>query len=479
MVANRTTVYIFCRKEKKMREFIKQYQNPNVVPLNMALINHYYDSDLVPFIVDAFKSLEVIPNIKILGYRYETNPRNIDMNEFIRTRNNSKSQKQLQTKYVFMEESRIAMISIDIQLTWGDETKVITKKLIVPVRDKDGYYLIKGTRYTLMYQLVDASTYTTRQNLVYKSLTAISIGRTAHMLTTTEGEEYKVPAYIIYMFGKPMDIFLLYFAKMGMRKTLRYFSVQNVIDFTTTCTEDLDKYVYISISKKLYIRVVKNIFEESVYVRSMVAMIDVVTTNRLAIENLDNRHLWIEKIGSRSVTNSYNYYDKGMTTLLYFDRLLDETSKKILKVHGVNKNNVYAIVRWLVQNYNELRKKDNMDLANKRLRDNEILGALLTKALSERVSRIIRLGKKCDMEQLTTMFNFNGDIIITELHNSQLLRYDERVNDMDLWSKLKYTKESRMVYANLFNCWDELVKSIVPKCNNLLNRVNQQPRYAY
>ena len=34
-----------------MREFIKQYQNPNVVPLNMALINHYYDSDLVPFIV--------------------------------------------------------------------------------------------------------------------------------------------------------------------------------------------------------------------------------------------------------------------------------------------------------------------------------------------------------------------------------------------------------------------------------------------
>ena len=128
-----------------MREFIKQYQNPNVVPLNMALINHYYDSDLVPFIVDAFKSLEVIPNIKILGYRYETNPRNINMNEFIRTRNNSKSQKQLQTKYIFMEESRIAMISIDIQLTWGDETKVITKNLIVPVRDKDGYYLIKGT----------------------------------------------------------------------------------------------------------------------------------------------------------------------------------------------------------------------------------------------------------------------------------------------------------------------------------------------
>jgi hypothetical protein len=45
------------------------------------------------------------------------------------------------------------------------------------------------------------------------------------------------------------------------------------------------------------------------------------------------------------------------------------------------------------------------------------------------------------MEQLMSMFNFNGDIIITELHNSQILRFDERVNDMDLWSKLKYTKK--------------------------------------
>lgn len=422
-----------------MKKFIKGYQNPNILPLNEALINHYYDNDLVPYIVDAFKSLEVLPYIKILGYKFEPDESKIDMNEFIRTRNNSKSQKQLQTSYMYVQESRNAQITMKIELTLNGESKIIYKKLLIPKSDKDGYYLIKGKRYSLLYQLVDASTYTTRENLVYKSLTGVSIGRQSETLESTDGEVYKVPAFVIYMFGKPMNILLLYFASMGVSKTLRYFSVDKIISFSDNCEDEPEKYIYFMISKKIYIKVNRYFFKNYTYVQSIVKMIDLITTNRLTFDDLDNKNFWVEKIGSRSVTNPYNYYDKGKTTLLYFDRLLDETSKKILKVHGNNKNNIYAVVRWLVQNFNELRKKDNMSLINKRLRDAECLGSLLTKAFSERVNRIIRLGKKVDMEQLEGMFNFNGDIIITELQTSGLLRYDERINDQDLWNKLKWT----------------------------------------
>ena len=93
----------------------------------------------------------------------------------------------------------------------------------------------------------------------------------------------------------------------------------------------------------------------------------------------------------------------------------------------------------MIQNFNELRKKDNLDLRNKRLRCNEYIAALLTKSFSDRVNRIIGYGNKVTIEKISEIFKFNGDIIIKQLHNSGLLRYDDNVNDMDMFSKLKWT----------------------------------------
>jgi len=78
--------------------------------------------------------------------------------------------------------------------------------------------------------------------------------------------------------------------------------------------------------------------------------------------------------------------EKGLNTLKFIERMLDETTKDILKINDSNKKSIYSILRWMVQNYNELRKKDNMDLTNKRLRCNEYIVSLLTKAFNERMT---------------------------------------------------------------------------------------------
>ena len=51
-----------------MQKFIKEYRNKNEDRFNYSLINREYDDDLVEYIIDCCKSLEVLEYIKFLGY---------------------------------------------------------------------------------------------------------------------------------------------------------------------------------------------------------------------------------------------------------------------------------------------------------------------------------------------------------------------------------------------------------------------------
>ena len=118
---------------------------------------------------------------------------------------------------------------------------------------------------------------------------------------------------------------------------------------------------------------------------------------------------------------------------------MDETTKKILKLDDINKKDIYHILRWMMQNYNELRKKDNLSLENKRLRCNEYIAALLTQEFSNRLNRLITLGSKAVLQNYMDLFKFSGEILIQKMHSSGILRFDDTINDMDFFSKFKYT----------------------------------------
>lgn len=419
-----------------MKNFIKEYQNPNESNLNFGLMDRDYDDDLIEHIVASCKSLEVLKYVKFLGYDYVQDERKIDINDYIMTR--KKQKKGEVSKYMFLKDSRYAELKLKFKLNCRDKTETLTKKLLIPVPDRDGYYTIKGNKYFLMYQLVDASTYTTSQNLTLKSLMPVSVKRNSKEYKDSTGELHVAPTYSIYVFRKEIDILLFYFAKTGVKKALEYFSVDKVIRFVDS-ERDPENNMYFTISSKIMLEVNKHFFLKHQYVRSMTFMILNIVTNRLTFDMLEDKDYWVERIGSLNATNVYNYREKGLNTLTFFDRMLDETTKKILKLHGHNKKNIYSVVRWMIQNFNELRKKDNLDLTNKRLRCNEYIASLLTKAFSDRVNRTIRLGNKVTIENVRHIFKFQGDIIIQQLHTSGLLRFDDKINDMDFFSKLKYT----------------------------------------
>ena len=428
--------------------------------LNYDLMNKSQDAPLVEYIKDTWKSLEVVPNIKIVGFDYSERESAIDINDHIFKREKKKRKKD-RYQYKFIADDRCGNLTTHI-LIMMEETnpstgeKVIheypiTKSMLIPIRDSQGNFYIKGKKYYMIYQLVEKSTYTSNSSITLKSLMPIAVKRNiihqeSYNSDTSEefhkgtvyakdenGTMYNLPSYSVYVFRKEIPVILFYIAK-GIRFALDYLNVANTI-FIVDHADNDPEYIYFKISSECYIKVIKEMFDKYPFVQSVVGGLLEVTSKRTTIQQLENGKVWIKKL---SPTENY---EKGKDTIKFFNRLLDETTKKILKVNEYHREDIYSLLRWMMQEFNDLRLKDNMDLANKRLRCNEYVASLLTKEFSKRLNSIFSLGDKATIDNFRNIFKFPGDILIQKMHTSGILRFDDSVNDMTFFSKFRYTNK--------------------------------------
>ena len=116
------------------------------------------------------------------------------------------------------------------------------------------------------------------------------------------------------------------------------------------------------------------------------------------------------------------------------ERLLDTVTRIDLRLDDVYKNDIYALMRWMIFEFDNLKTRNNMDLHNKRIRKNEyIVGSTLGKKISENINKIIEKQSKSKMNTMDTLlesFNFASDIIVNGMRNNgDLVKSDELVND--------------------------------------------------
>ncbi len=287
--------------------------------------------------------------------------------------------------------------------------------------------------------MVDSSTYTRGQTVVLKSLLPVNLNREDDTITDSDGLQHQVKKFTVLIFNSKIDILYFYFAKFGANNALKFFSLDQIMSFTTEIN-DQEQNLYFPIRSNLYLEVNRKFFNDFDYVRNMTATIMATMTNRTTMEDLDNPIYWIERLGSlRPGAKPHTYYEKGKTTQTSFERMIDVGTQEILKLSVVNKSDTYSVMRWMMQNYNSLRKKDDMDLKNKRLRCNEYIAGFLTAEFSKRVNRIIKYKNRVDLKKVKGIVSMPVDIIINKLHTSGLFRSNEAVNDMDFYTKLKYT----------------------------------------
>lgn len=421
--------------------------------LNMPLINRELDKELYLYVYETIKSLEVFECIKILGYSYTDKESDIKMQEYQRSRMvGGKKVLEDPVQIRTMQESRCGELSIHYELSIDVKqedgtTKVMskryTKKILIPLKDEDGYYMLKGKRYILMYQLVDSTTYSTTNSVVLKSIMPIPLKRKVKHIYDVDRNPYTVPIYSTTIFKNEINMLLLFFAKMGFLESLTYLSVDKAITMTEDMKDDLDKYIYFRINQSLYIRVNRFVFDESNEVKSIVGMLLDCMNNRTTIQNVVDNNFWLEKLGNQqNIQQPAFKRAKAKNLLVSADRMMDMTTRRVLNIAPDHKDSMYSALRWMFMNYNELKSKRIMDITNKRLRDNEYIASLMTNELSKSLYRIMTKVRKPQSRNLNTLeelFSFRGDILINNLYNSGLFKYDDVVNDMDFWNKLKYT----------------------------------------
>ncbi len=172
-----------------MKQLLKDYNNVAEDRLNYDLMNRKYDDSIVDYIVNACKSLEVLHYITFEGYEYIEDESKIDINKYIHKR--SKSKKTENVRYRYLADSRYAEMILHFKITFKDKIKIIKKPILIPIPDDDGFYLIKGTKYFLLYQLVDSSTYNTSDSLTLKSLMPVILKRVSREFKDVDNVTYE------------------------------------------------------------------------------------------------------------------------------------------------------------------------------------------------------------------------------------------------------------------------------------------------
>jgi len=188
----------------------------------------------------------------------------------------------------------------------------------------------------------------------------VSVKRHVIEVSDINEKKYSVPYYSVFIFRKEVPVILLYLSK-GLDFTIDYLGMIHVMEIIDSVDESSlydTEYLYFPLSSRCYIKVDKELFDKYIFVQSVVGAFSHVTTSRVTIQQLNDPKVWIKK-----TVNPANY-EKGLSIVQYSNRLLDETTQKILKLPEYYKHDIFAVLKWIMQNYNALRLKDNCDLAN-------------------------------------------------------------------------------------------------------------------
>ena len=455
-----------------MLNYIALYPNEHEKEFNMDFLNSTFDKSLDEYAIACMKDFEEIKNIEILEYKIIEDQDEVDINNHMVNINFKKKHVDdiVIPKNIYMLDTRFHEIVFKIRVFTNLNEKIIVKRILVPTL-YDGYYLINNRKMKAIWQLVDASTYSQRGKVTMKSRMPIIIHNNKHKITPDiHGEEFVLPIFSYAQdtsskkrggpkSGGPskkkkakfINPLMIYCAKMGMTKTIKFFGMDGIVKMKRSYTKKDEKECYIFECNDVYIITKKELFDKYEMIKAFVCMA-VHLQNRdfpVTVDDLDDTNYWVCRmgyIGSVKNVNIYSFYEKGKTTQTMIERLLNSFSIDTLRLPDIYKSNIYYVIYWLITNFDEKKQQVNIDMANKRIRKNEaIISATLGRKVSENINKLIERKSKSklnNMDTLLELFNFNSDIILTGMRNmNDLIKADDGSNDMAFLNDFAYTSK--------------------------------------
>jgi hypothetical protein len=191
-----------------MKKFLKRYSDQNPERFNSDFILSRNDEDIVDYIRDIFKALEILNEIEVLEVKLET-----DESDFGPIRNQHQYYKPIMpsrlnkihykikitpseivaNKPILVDENEDLEDYDHVTTTDPNENSfIIEKDLFINKVVDNSFYINEGIRYFLIYQIVDNSTYGTESSLSLKSLLMpITIKKSKESVKLTDFFEIK------------------------------------------------------------------------------------------------------------------------------------------------------------------------------------------------------------------------------------------------------------------------------------------------
>jgi len=489
-----------------MYSFLKGYSKENPERFNRDFIMSRNDKDILEYIRDIFKALEILGEIEVLEVKLETDESNflpaINSAQYYKPNLQSRLNKiHYKLKITPTEEKIIKPILVDenedIDMTKfnakeeskSDTSFIIEKDLFINKLLDNSFYMNEGIRYFLIYQIVDNSTYGTKDAVSLKSLLMpITIMKRKQvyplvdMFNSTEVYD-DLPVYDVLLFANKINPVLYVMGKYAFNSIV---SADGIFTDTkdinidklqahrdTTLIEKFNKFFGVDIefgdeftilnkegrtvlklmrdksTAASYISVdsekLKNRDENLMTVLGSLADIRAKDKKKLISFNYDeltSPYFWIDKLSTFFTKNSEpeRKFEKIKTMLISLDRLMDDATRKILNLTDKDKTNTLTVLRYIMKNFGTLSQEDNQDLDNKRIRLYEYQLYPLRKYFSDQIYRVLNSPTRSRLILDRMFSNLNPMYIIKQTVVNELLRYYNSTNEMNLYSTLlKYT----------------------------------------
>lgn len=347
--------------------------------------------------------------------------------------------------YINLKDSDIKLMIVTYFMSIKGVSNYLDVYIAIPRIVNKFYLRLAGSIYSAMFQIVESSTYnnTTSANNKYHRITFrtilanLNMYRNFQVLRTTIKEEVRCSFFLANVFNKSLPAMKYIFAKYGFYNTLKFFKIDPTILYVTDeDPADPDRYYCFQKKEGMYIVVDRYIFDNDRAVQSLVYTIYCSINRATTVPDIYTDDFWIKSLGASFNNDSK---DKGLSVLDSMEHIYDISTKRMIKLPEEEKRDIYHILRWLITEFSQLRIKDNLDLATKRIRFSEYIAAIYAAKLSKGIYRIADLGNRADIDSIRKAININVMYLIEEMQKSKLVNYRDMVNDCDSFAALKFT----------------------------------------
>ena len=354
----------------------------------------------------------------------------------------------LQVKY-FIRHNGYETQKIDnVDTLVKDPWEILDVLIVLPRYTRKYYFKLNGNYYSDIFQIVDGSTYNNANNGLkskkapnntFKSIfTPIKMYRMYKDIPDIDGKVVRHHYYttiINIVFNTHHNTMLYFLACFGFYGTLEFFGIdpRSII----ISKEPIKDENWICIEKHgIYIAYSKIVANDPIVPALVVTFYDAIK-NDTTVSKLYDIHYWLVVLAS--------YYgnatvDKGLFILDTLDGVYDMVTHDDLHLPEEQKTDIYCILRWMMREFANIRKKNNVDVTTKRYRVAEPIVTTYAKKLIVGLSRVADSGKKVTLMGVRKAIYTSPMYVINQITTmSNLIAYRDMVNDNDATTALKYT----------------------------------------